>query len=318
MKKKVVIGVLAYNVERYIEDVLNELIKINEKIFIIDDCSSDNTVEIIKKYEKEFSINLIENHKNIGAGASTKKLIDIAKNSGYEMLIKVDGDGQFKKEDISKIVHLTKNTNYKFIKCNRFWKGGITGKIPKKRFFGNLLATIFLQFTTGTNKIFDPLNGLFGVSTSILEHLDTKNYPNRYGYPYYISLAAIINEFETIQINNVIDYKDQKSKLNSFNVLLIIIKLSIIFYFKKIKLKKSIGVYQRSAFLDLCFIFIFLINLSMIFQLFYITFFANTSIINAGNLLFLIIFFTLIDLIIFISSFKEERNIRNTYVDVEN
>ena len=50
-----------------------------------------------------------------------------------------------------------------------------------------------MQVTTGTNKLFDPLNGLFGISTRIYEMLEAKSYPKRYGYPYFITVSAIIN-----------------------------------------------------------------------------------------------------------------------------
>ena len=36
---------------------------------------------------------------------------------------------------------------------------GIEGNIPKKLYFGNLIATMLLQFKTGTNKLYDALNG---------------------------------------------------------------------------------------------------------------------------------------------------------------
>ena len=39
-----------------------------------------------------------------------------------------------------------------------------SGKIPRRRYFGNLFATIMLQFISGTNKLYDPLNGLFGIN----------------------------------------------------------------------------------------------------------------------------------------------------------
>jgi len=315
MSKDIVIGVLAYNVEDYITSVVDELIELNLPIYIIDDCSTDSTYNKLEKLKEKAPLTIIKNKKNEGAGAATKKIIEHAHNDSYKFLIKVDGDGQFIKKDIEKIVDLYNQKKYQFIKSNRFWRDGIKGKMPKKRFFGNLFATVLMQITTGTNKLFDPLNGLFGISTEIIEKLNSKHYPKRYGYPYFLTISSIINEYKTYQINNVVIYDDQKSSINSFKVFFTLIKLSILFYFKKIIVKKNIGVYQRSAFLDVLCITSSTINLYLIFQIIYTINFASTSLISPASLLFLLVTNLFLNLLLFIASFKEERAIRNTYID---
>ena len=316
MNNQIAIGILAYNVAEYIEDVLSEVQDLNLTIFVIDDSSSDGTSELLEELKNKYNFKLQKNTKNYGAGHSTKALIENASNDGFKFLIKVDGDGQFEINDIKKIAELYSENNYKFIKSNRFWTGGIKGKIPKKRLFGNLFATILLQIVAGTNKLYDPLNGLFGVSTEITKDLD-KNYPNRYGYPFYITAVSIMNELETFQINNVVKYENQKSNLNPLKVLAILLRLSIFFYFKKIKIKKSIGIYQRSAFLDLSFLTSFFITLYLIIQTIYIVNFAEYSLIAPRTILIILFLNLLLNLLIFVLSFKEEKAIRNVYIDCE-
>ena len=316
MNNQIAIGILAYNVAEYIEDVLSEVQDLNLTIFVIDDSSSDGTSELLENLKNKYNFKLQKNTKNYGAGYSTKALIENASNDGFKFLIKVDGDGQFEINDIKKIAELYSENNYKFIKSNRFWTGGIKGKIPKKRLFGNLFATILLQIVAGTNKLYDPLNGLFGVSTEITKDLD-KNYPNRYGYPFYITAVSVMNELETFQINNVVKYENQKSNLNPLKVLAILLRLSIFFYFKKIKIKKSIGIYQRSAFLDLSFLTSFFITLYLIIQTIYIVNFAEYSLIAPRTILIILFLNLLLNLLIFVLSFKEEKAIRNVYIDCE-
>ena len=317
MKNKTAIGILAFNVEKYIENVIKELSHLNIKMYVINDFSTDNTLSLLKKLQSQVDIVIINNDKNIGAGKSTKKLIQQTEHDGFDMLVKVDGDGQFTSQDIIKIVEVAKSGEYKYIKSNRFWEGGIKGNIPKKRFFGNLLATMFMQVTMGTNKLFDPLNGLFAVSTSITKELDKSYYPSRYGYPYFFAVCSVINGFKTYQLNNTVIYEDQKSNLKSLRVLFTILKLTVIFYIKKIKIKKHLGIFQRSAFLDMAFIGSTLLLLYIFFQLMYILFFAKVSIISTSNLLFLLIFCLVLNTVLFISSFKEEKMIRNTSITSE-
>ncbi len=314
MSNNIAIGVLAYNVENYITPLVEELDELNLPIYVIDDSSTDETYKRLVKLQEKIDFKIIRNDKNYGAGASTKKIIQIAYRDKYKFLIKVDGDGQFETADIKKIIELYRKNEFEFIKSNRFWKNGIKGQMPKKRLFGNLFATVLMQITTGTNKLYDPLNGLFGISTKIVEKLESKHYPKRYGYPYFLTVSSIINEFKTHQINNVVIYDNQKSNINSLKVLFTLIKLSILFYFKKIKIKKNIGIYQRSAFLDISFISSCIITLYLIFQIIYTLNFAETSLISAGSLLFVLIINMLLNLLLFITSFKEEKAIRNTYI----
>lgn len=316
MNNQIAIGVLAFNVNEYIEEVLKQIYDFNLKTYVIDDFSSDNTLDILENLKEKFNFEVIKNNKNNGAGLSTKVLIEKAFKDGYDFLIKVDGDGQFEKKDIKKVIDLYLKNDYEFIKSNRFWDGGIIGKIPKKRLFGNLFATILLQIVAGTNKLYDPLNGLFGVSTKIANDLN-KLYPKRYGYPFYITAVAALKDFKTFQINNTIKYENQKSKLNPIKVLITLLKLTIFFYFKKIKIKKNIGIYQRSAFLDICFLISFFVSLYLVIQIIYLLNFAIYSVIAPRTVLILLIFNLIINLVTFIVSFKEEKSIKNTYINCE-
>lgn len=316
-KNKIVIGVLAYNEEVYLQSVLEQLVKLNVDIYIVNDCSTDSTDVILSKFEDNKKISIINNKKNLGAGESTRLLIEKAKNNSKDFLIKVDGDGQFSISDIEKIINLYIKENYEFIKSNRFWHDGIVGKIPKIRFFGNIFATLLMHVASGTNKLYDPLNGLFGVSTNIISNLSTRLYPKRYGYPFFITVSAVLNRYKTFQINNIVSYRDEKSNLNSIKVFFTLFKLTVFFYVKKLKLKKLEAELQKSSFFDYMFIYLFLTMLIFIIYFFMTTFFFEKSFLNSSNQLIIIIF-ELVASIYFISkAFSEEVKFRNKNINIE-
>ena len=317
MDKKIVLGVLAFNEENYIEKVIIDLVSLDLPILIIKDSSTDHTENIISQFLDKENIELINNSKNLGAGESTKILLETAKNKNYDFLIKVDGDNQFSIQDVKKIKDLYLRDDYEFIKSNRFWKEGIIGKIPKIRFFGNLFATILMQLSAGTNKLLDPLNGLFGISLNINKFLDDKNYPKRYGYPYFLTIAAIINQFKTYQINNVVKYENQNSQINSFKMFFLLLKLSILFYFKKLSIKKITGSLQRSAFFDIFFLFLLFITICFFGLLIYLAFYAEFSYLSSTSLLIIFIFLLIATIFVFGISFKEEIKIREKYIEVD-
>jgi len=314
-KKTIAIGILAYNEELNIENVIRNLLTLNVNLYIINDFSKDNTKKILEQFKNLENVKIINNNKNLGAGISTKRFIQEAVQDGYEFIVKVDGDGQFLIEDVIKIIDIYLKNDYEFIKSNRFWANGIVGEIPKIRFFGNLLATLLMQFSIGSSLLYDPLNGLFGISTKINDKLESKSYPNRYGYPFFITISAVLNNLKTKQINNTVVYADEKSNLNSFKVLFTLLKLSALFYFKKYKLKKLEGRLQKSAFFDVMFLFFTTSFICEVAYLLITTFTQINSFIRSSNLFNLMLISLLLSIYSFNTSYKDESNFRNELID---
>ena len=81
--KEVTIIVPCYNVAKYvkksIESLLNQTLK-NIKIITIDDCSTDNTYEILKEIEKDNKdiLTVVKNEENMGLAATRNKGIKLA------------------------------------------------------------------------------------------------------------------------------------------------------------------------------------------------------------------------------------------------
>lgn len=75
----------AYNSEDYILETLDSFVpdlKDKQELIIVNDCSTDKTLKIIKKYisqNRSKNITLINNEKNSGAGNSKNKALSIAK-----------------------------------------------------------------------------------------------------------------------------------------------------------------------------------------------------------------------------------------------
>lgn len=81
-----------YNGEQFIQEQLDSIINqtyANWKLIIRDDCSTDNTVKIIKKY-KDYRIQLIEGKENLGQVKNFNKLLEQALDANYVMFADQD------------------------------------------------------------------------------------------------------------------------------------------------------------------------------------------------------------------------------------
>ncbi|OVE76426.1 hypothetical protein BVX97_00885 [bacterium E08(2017)] len=81
--------ITAYNEERNISDLLES---IGEKydVFVVDDGSTDRTVEICRQK----GARVIKSPMNMGQGAAAVMGYKVVAAEGYEQVIKMDGDGQ--------------------------------------------------------------------------------------------------------------------------------------------------------------------------------------------------------------------------------
>jgi dolichol-phosphate mannosyltransferase len=103
--KRIAICMPAFNEEEGIGIFLQELYSAFEdqqvSFVVVDDCSTDHTVRKLQELSREnFPVNIFSNLQNRGHGYSTVKALREALNTNPDLVIAVDGDGQFFPEDI--------------------------------------------------------------------------------------------------------------------------------------------------------------------------------------------------------------------------
>ena len=130
--KKVSVIIPVYNSSKSIKDCLDSVIKQtykNLEIILIDDKSSDNSVDIIKTY-KDNRIRFIELEENSGAAIARNKGIEI---STGDYICFIDSDDYWKLNKIEKQVKFIKNKEFIY-SGYAYYKNGKTHdvKVPKK------------------------------------------------------------------------------------------------------------------------------------------------------------------------------------------
>lgn len=152
MKNVVSIIMTSYNYASYIEEAIKSVINqtySNWELIIIDDCSKDNSVEIIEKYVKQDSrIKLIINNKNLGLAASLKKAISYAQ---YDWLAFLESDDIFYPDALEeKIKILPQNPDIVFSDVELFGAPDAINAIEEhlkgiKKFYIDLKESGFIE-----------------------------------------------------------------------------------------------------------------------------------------------------------------------------
>ncbi len=110
------VGIPAYNEANTIGDIVKKSLKHSDKVIVVDDGSTDNTVDIAK----QSGATVISHKKNQGYGASVITLFDRAREENADILTIIDGDGQHDPEQIPLLVTTLQENNVDVVIGSRF------------------------------------------------------------------------------------------------------------------------------------------------------------------------------------------------------
>lgn len=117
--KKISVIIPCFNEEIFIGKTLNNLLELDinlTEIIIVDDCSSDKSVEIIKKLDNK-KIKLITNKKNHGKGFCIRLAIE---KSVGDIIIIQDADNEYNPKNIDNLLKPFFINKADFVIGNRF------------------------------------------------------------------------------------------------------------------------------------------------------------------------------------------------------
>ena len=104
----------SYNTANYISESINSVINQtykNWELIIVDDCSTDNTDEIVSKFLNDGRIKYLKNEKNNGAAISRNRALREAKGKWIAFL---DSDDLWVSEKLESQINFMKKNNYSF------------------------------------------------------------------------------------------------------------------------------------------------------------------------------------------------------------
>ena len=130
-------------INKIFEEVEKSLTKnkfLNYEIIIIDDCSSDGTVELLQNIEKKVNVSVFYHKTNLGKGSSIHTGL---KNITGDIVIIQDADLEYDPNDYPKLLLPFFETDADVVYGSRFLGGG---KYVRIHFFWHYLANKILTF----------------------------------------------------------------------------------------------------------------------------------------------------------------------------
>ena len=222
IKKKILIFIPAYNVEKKIYSVVSRIpenifSKSQIKILIVNDFSSDNTSKEIERMVKDFkyNINVYTTKKNLGYGGVQKYAFNYAIKNEFDNLIMLHGDGQYAPEELPNFIKkFDQNYDAVFGSRMKSYKSALKGGMPFYKFLGNIALTFIQNIVLGSN-ISEFHSGYRSFKVNSLKKIQFENKTNYYHFDTEIIIEFLKKKLNILEIHIPTHYGDEISHLKS-------------------------------------------------------------------------------------------------------
>ena len=190
----------AYNVASELGEVLRQMPALFRTIIVVDDASRDHTAAVVERYAQlDPRILLIRHEVNQGVGGAMIAGFTKALDSGADIIVKIDGDGQMPLWLVPNLIQPLIDGTADYTKGNRFRDFQAVRAMPFVRRVGNVALSFLAKAATGYWQCFDPTNGFVAIRADVLSQLPLKKIDPTYFFEtsmlsHLYVLGAVVKE----------------------------------------------------------------------------------------------------------------------------
>ena len=183
--KKISLVIPAHNEERLIIPTLEAVPPFVDRVFIIDDASTDTMPQKVKEYaEKNNRVELISHEKNLGVGQAIINGYERSIQEAFDIAVVIGGDNQMPLDEMQYLLDPIIDGRADYVKGNRFLiEGNVFENMPKIRQIGNTVITLMTKIASGYFKVYDVVDGYTAINRKALNTVNWKKAWKGYGYP---------------------------------------------------------------------------------------------------------------------------------------
>lgn len=197
-EKKIGVVVPAHNEEKLITRVIDTMPDFVDGIYIVDDVSKDNTVQVITDHIAQHNlqhVHLIRHEVNKGAGGSIATGYRSAEQAGCDVIAVMDGDAQMDPTELHRVIEPVVRGECDYVKGNRLHTEEAWRQIPRVRLLGNAALSLMTKIASGYWHILDSQTGYTAISAEAVRTVPWDKLWRRYGYPNHILILLNIYNF---------------------------------------------------------------------------------------------------------------------------
>lgn len=215
---KIAVAIPCYKVEQHLQQVVAGLPDFVDSIILVDDCSPDSTPKLIDQLVNGNRIIAIRHPQNKGVGGAMKSAFLRAIETGIDVVVKIDGDGQMDSRFIAPMIDALNDAD--FAKGNRLFDRQMLCKMPFIRRIGNMGIGFLVKASSGYWNVSDPVNGFFAIRTQTLRQMDLQRVADRFFFESSMLIEMHYTGARIKEVTMPAIYADEKSNLSISKTLL--------------------------------------------------------------------------------------------------
>ena len=216
--KKYRIGVVvpAYNEEKLIKATVDGIPDYVNRIYIINDASTDNTAQVIESLDDP-RIFVITHEVNKGVGAAIVNGYRQALKENMDITAVMAGDNQMNPAQLPNLLLPIIEGKADYTKGNRLISAEFRGGMNKWRLTGNAMLTLITKIGSGYWHIMDPQNGYAAISKRALMNIEIDTLYTYYGYCNDLLVKLNTFGFRTMDVVMPARYGQERSTIKYSN-----------------------------------------------------------------------------------------------------
>lgn len=148
-----------FRVKAHILDLLARIGPEVSQVFVVDDACPEHSGNWVEAHCADPRVRVLRHAQNQGVGGAMLTGYAAALDSGAEVLVKLDGDGQMDPSLIPRFIAPILKGQADYTKGNRFYDLKHLDQMPVVRLLGNTALSFMAKLSTGYWNLFDINNG---------------------------------------------------------------------------------------------------------------------------------------------------------------
>ena len=210
--KKIVVVLPAYNAEQTLERTYREIpFDIVDEVVLVDDCSSDKTLDVAKQLG---IVHVISHEQNKGYGGNQKSCYKKALELGADIVIMVHPDYQYTPLLVPAISSIIAQDLYPVVLASRILgNGALKGGMPIYKYIANRFLTLFENLCTG-QKLSEYHTGYRAFSKEVLTSINLEDNSDDFIFDNQMLSQIIYAGFPIGEVTCPTKYFEEASSIN--------------------------------------------------------------------------------------------------------